>query len=49
VIFHPAGRFEVPDILHAAGGKIVEQDDIITAIEQPLRKVGANEASAACD
>jgi hypothetical protein len=37
----------VPDVVHAARGKIVEQDDVVAAIEQTLREVRANEAGAA--
>ena len=47
VILHPVEGFEVPDVVHAAGGKIVEQDDVVAAIEQTLRKMRADEASAA--
>jgi hypothetical protein len=37
----------VADIVHAAGGKIVEQDDTIAAVKQAFRKMRANEAGAA--
>jgi hypothetical protein len=47
VILHPVERLEVPDVVHAARGKIVEQDDVVAAIEQALRKMRTNEAGAA--
>jgi hypothetical protein len=37
VIFHPVRGFQVSDVVHAASGKIVEQNDAIAAIEQTLR------------
>ena len=47
VILHPVEGFEMADVLHAAGGKIVEQHDLIAAIKQALRKMRADEAGAA--
>jgi hypothetical protein len=49
VILHAAKRFEVADILHAAGGKIVKENDTITAVEEPLRKVRTDETGTASD
>ena len=39
VILHPVEGFEVADVVHAAGREIVEQHDIVTAIEQALREM----------
>ena len=44
-----AGGFEVADVVHAAGGEIVEQHDAIAAIEQALGQMRADEAGAAGD
>jgi hypothetical protein len=49
VILHPVEGFEVADIVHAAGGKIVEQHDVVAALEQALRKMRADEAGTAGD
>jgi hypothetical protein len=49
VILHAAGRFEVPDIFDATGGKIVEENDAIATVEEPLGKVRTDEAGAASD
>src|SRR5882672_3356839 len=47
VIFHAFGGFQMTDVVHAAGGKIVEQHNAIAAIEQSFRKMRTDEASAA--
>src|SRR5947207_15076984 len=46
VILHLAGGFEMADVFDAAGGKIVQQNDAVTAIEKSLRQVRTNEASS---
>ena len=48
-IMHPVVFLEVPDIFHAARGKIIHQQDLIAAFEQTLREVGSDEACAAGD
>jgi hypothetical protein len=35
------------DVVHAAGGEIVEQHDVVAAIEQALCKMRADEAGTA--
>ena len=40
VIFQLGVRFQVADVVHAAGGKIVEENDAIAAVEQALRQDG---------
>src|SRR5208282_317169 len=37
------------DVVHAAGGEIVEEDDAIAASEKALRQMGTDEAGAAGD
>jgi hypothetical protein len=49
VILEIFEAFEMPDILHAPGGKIVEQNDSFTSLEQFFREVRADEASTARD
>ena len=48
-IVHPVIFLEVPDIFHAAGGKIIHQQDFIAAFEQPLGEVRSDETCATCD
>ena len=36
MIFHAIGNFQMPNVLHASCGEIVEEDDVVTAIEKPL-------------
>ena len=47
VILHAVEGFEVADVVHAAGGEIVEQHDVVAAIEQALRQMRADEAGTA--
>jgi hypothetical protein len=47
VILHPVTRLEVADVVHASGGEIVEQHDIVAAVEQALCKMRADEAGTA--
>jgi len=49
MIFHPVGRLEMADVLHAAGGEIVEQHDVIAAIEEPLSEMRADKAGTSGD
>jgi len=49
MIFHPVGRLEMADVFHAAGGEIVEQHDVIAAIEEPLSKMRADKAGTSGD
>jgi hypothetical protein len=35
------------NVIHASGGQIVEQNDAIAAVEQPLREMRTDETSAA--
>jgi hypothetical protein len=49
VIFEIFETLEVPDILHAPRGKIVQQNDSFTSFEQSFRKVRADETSTARD
>jgi hypothetical protein len=46
---HPSVDLQVPDILHASGGKIVQDQDFISPIEQPLSEVRADESRASRD
>jgi hypothetical protein len=39
----------VTNIIHAAGGQIVEQHDAVAAIEKALREVRTDETRAASD
>ena len=39
VILHTAGGLEMADVFHAAGRKIVQQNDTIATIEEPLREM----------
>src|SRR5208337_3605613 len=47
VVLQVVGTLEVPDILHAAGGKIVQQHDAFALLEQPFRQVRPDKTSAA--
>jgi hypothetical protein len=49
MIFEPVGAFQVADIFHAAGGEVIEQDHLLTLLQQSLGKMGTDEASAARD
>ena len=49
VIFHAIEALEMTNVVHAAGGQIVEQHDAIAAVEQPLREMRTDETSAASD
>jgi hypothetical protein len=49
VILEIFEAFEVSDILHAPGGKIVKQNDSFTSLEQFFREVRADETSTARD
>ena len=46
-IMHPVEFLQMADILHAAGGQIVHQQDFIATFQQALGKMGAHEASPA--
>ncbi len=39
VVLHAVGRLEMADVFDTAGGKIVEQNDAVAAVEKPLREV----------
>jgi hypothetical protein len=39
----------VADILHAAGGEIIEQHYVLAFFQQSLGKMGTDESSAASD
>src|SRR5262249_12484105 len=49
MILEARARFEMADIFHAAGGKIVDQNNTIAAVEEPFRQMRPDEASAASD
>ncbi len=49
VIGHALGGFQVADIFHAAGGKIVEQDDGVTALKKAFGQMRADETGTAGD
>jgi hypothetical protein len=49
VIEHALGGFEVADIFHAAGGKIVEHNDGITALKKAFGQMRPDETGAAGD
>src|SRR5882724_5560045 len=49
MIFHPVGRLEMADVFHAAGGEIVEQHDVIAAIQEPLSEMRADKAGTSGD
>ncbi len=40
---------EVPDVLDRAGGKVVEDVDLVAALEQLVGEMGADEAGSAGD
>ena len=48
-IVHPVIFLQMPDIFHAAGGKIVHQQNFIAALEQTLGKVRPDKTCAASD
>ena len=39
MILHAVGRLEMADVFDAAGGEVVEQNDAVAAVEEPLREV----------
>jgi hypothetical protein len=39
MILHAIGRLEMADVFDTAGGKVVEQNDAVAAVEKPLREV----------
>ena len=39
VILHAPGGLEMADVFNAAGRKIIEQDDTIAAVKEPLCEV----------
>src|SRR5271168_2065580 len=47
MVLHAVGRLEVADIFHTAGGEIVEEGDMIAAVEQAFRQMGTDETGAA--
>ena len=49
VILQMFVRFEVADILDAPGRKIVEQHDVVAAIEEPFRQMGTDKACTTGD
>jgi hypothetical protein len=49
VISHALGGFQVADIFHAACGKVVEQDDGVTALKKSFGQMRTDEAGAAGD
>jgi hypothetical protein len=46
---HPIVSFQMPDILHATGGKIVQDQDLISPGEQPLGEMRPDESCASSD
>ncbi len=48
-IVHPVILLEVPDILHAPGGKIVHQQDLVAALKQTFRQVRTDKPRTAGD
>ena len=42
-------RLQVADILDAARRKVVQNKNVISTVQQCLRKMGADEAGTACD
>ena len=49
VVGHALGGFEVADIFHAAGGKIVEQNNGVAALKKALGQMRADETGTAGD
>src|SRR5713101_233373 len=49
MILHAFGRLEMADVIDAAGGEVVKQNDAVAAVEQPLREVRTDKTSAASD
>src|SRR5216684_8841110 len=49
MILQALGGFQMTNVFDAAGGKVVEQDDAVAAVEKPLREVRTNKTSAASD
>ena len=47
--FELAAAFKARDVLVAAGAQVVEREDLVALVEQPLRQVAADEARAAGD
>ena len=33
MVFHPFFRFQMPNVLHASGGKVIQQDHMVAAFE----------------
>jgi hypothetical protein len=48
-VMHPIVSFQMPDILHATGGKIVQDQDLISPGEQPLGEMRPDESCASSD
>jgi hypothetical protein len=49
VIGEALGGLEVADILHATGGKIVEEDDRVSALHEALGQMRSDKAGTAGD
>ena len=49
VVLEARAGHEMANILNAARGKIVEQDNAVTAIQQPLREMRSNKTGTARD
>src|SRR4029077_15358674 len=49
VILQVAVRFQMANVIHAAGGKIVEEDHAIAACEEALCKMESDETGTAGD
>jgi hypothetical protein len=49
VVCHPLFRFQVPDVLHASGGKIIQENYMIAPFEQAFSQMRPNEAGTTSD
>ena len=49
VVFQQGGGLEMADVLDAARREIVEQDDAITAVQEPFGKMRSDEAGTTSD
>ena len=49
VVFQQGGGLEMADVLDAAGRKIVEENDAITAVQEPFSEMRADKTGTTSD